>query len=189
MIKKFFVALIALSLLVFGCTGGESITAPNDEIDTNLFDVYQTNDFAIGYPKGWKLKDDFTSDLTQATEVAFVSHVKEFFFTPTVSVSMREVTSGVKTLDFAKVVMAQNEKSLLNFNLVDSADFALPNIDASVLNTFQGKVQPEGDLVEYFQTYAISGTKAFIITGAHDPNGDPLLAERLIETLQNFRVR
>jgi hypothetical protein len=189
MSKKFIVALIAVCLLVIGCTGGESITASNDEIDTNLFDVYQTNDFAIGYPKGWKLKDDFTSDLTQATEVAFISHVKEFFFTPTVSVSMREVTAGVKTLDFAKVVMAQNEKSLLNFNLVESVDFALPNVDASVLHTFQGKVQAEGDLVEYFQTYAIFGSKAFIITGAHDPNGDPLLAERLLETLQNFRVR
>ncbi len=186
-IVRLILSLFTLLLLV-GCTGGDSVIT-NDEIDTNLFDVYQSDGFSIGYPKGWKVRDDFTSDLTKATSVAFISHVKEFFFTPTVTVSFREVSNGVKVEDFIKATMDQNAKALLDFNLVEQENLVLPNAQPTKLNRFQGKLNAEDSLVEYFQTYVIFGSNAYIITGAHDPNGDPLLADSLVETLQNFRVR
>lgn len=182
--------LLVLSLTLTGCFGGEATSVEEaPDLSTDTFEVFETERYRIFFPRGWKQRTDFTSDVAQSTQVAFISNIKEVFFTPTVTVAAQSVSGTVAAEDFAKSVIEQNEKGLLNYQEVERRSVQISEEAQTILVQFRGKRQPEGNIVEYFQTYYTKGGLGFVITGAHDPNGDAVLADRLIETVASFRLK
>lgn len=182
--------LIILLLLPIGCFGGGGQTTGIPTLSSETYDLYETSAYLIQYPKGWKLRTDFPANIDAYTQVAFISNIKEVFFTPTVTVAVENISDGVLTKDFAQKIIDQNGKSLLNYNLIDKNEVVIDEAgNITYLIEFQGKNNPEDNLIDYLQTYFVADGKGFVVTGARDPNGDPILAERLLDTVRSFRLR
>ncbi|PIZ73373.1 hypothetical protein COY06_05425 [Candidatus Peregrinibacteria bacterium CG_4_10_14_0_2_um_filter_41_8] len=186
--KFLIIGLFLTSLFTFGCSGGSTQVTQTD-LPASSYDTYAISNYQIQYPIGWKVKRDFTSNIEKSTDVAFISNVKEIFFTSTATVAVQQISDGVLVKDFAQGIIDQNEKTLLNYEVIDRQELAIGETDSTFLIQFRGKLRPEDNLIEYFQTYRTKGNTGYVVTGAHDPNGDPVLATRLLEAVSSFRIR
>lgn len=156
------------------------------ELPAGQFEAYETADYRIYYPVGWKVKREFTSDIASTTDVAFTSDVKELFFTPVATVSRVGLGVNISALDFGLQMLEANEDSLLNYEIVDRREIIANGVPV-ILITYTGKQSPESELIEFTQAFFVKEGFGFSVTGARDIAGDPLLAERLFKVVSSFR--
>ena len=191
MFKRFLqITSVGLSLIAlagcFGFGGNDEVVVQDLPVDQ--YALHESGAYRINYPIGWQVRTDFSGDIERATEVAFVSNVKEVFFTPVVTVASQPVGSEVTSRDFALNIIEQNKQILVAYNELERTEVATVDGEG-VLVRFTGKTEAADSPVEYLQTYHVSADRGYVITGAHDPNGDPLLFERLVDSVRSFVLR
>lgn len=182
--------LILLLLVLSGCGGLTSEpTVPTDtpiELPAQQFEAYETGDYRIFYPIGWKLQREFTSDIASTTDVSFTSNVKELFYTPTIIVSRTDLGKQISSADFGVQMIQANEQQLLNYNQIVRQEIIVGGEPATLV-IYEAKENPEDELIEFTQAYFVKNNLGFVVTGSRDIAGDDILAERIFDTVSSFR--
>src|SRR5262249_2581887 len=115
---------------------------------------------------------DFTSDVPPETVLVVRNNVKNENFTANVNIIRRNLQNTQATLDYAKEVINRQKSGLLNYkeDKRDTSKMTIGNTQVdSYLVTFEGQKDAQSDLINFYQTYAVKGNFAYIITGAYSP--------------------
>jgi hypothetical protein len=195
--KKLFAGLlITLSLVLVGCGSGntEEVSTVALVLPAETYKIYDADNFTLQYPRDWetKNKSQVASQYKDSVQAVFISNFKDQFFTPVITVELVAVEEGVGNPGFADEMIARNEAVLIDYEELER--LTIPTVIGSdVVNTylvrFQGKEKLQDDTLEFLQTYLAFGSAGFVATAAYDPTSDLNEAEKLVNSLQTFKLK
>jgi len=184
--KKFLTApIIGITVLLF--TGCGNSNQQNQATQNSQSRVIDNTEFTVTIPKEWDVIDpkNFTSDVPPETQLDIRNNVKNEDFTANVNIIRRNLQNTQSTLDYAKAVINRQKSGLLNYkedkNETSKMTIGNSQVDDYV-ETFEGKKDAQSDLIIFYQTYAVKGNFAYIITGSYSPKetGDNINAVQSI---------
>ncbi len=170
--KLFNFSILAFTVIALSGCGGSSTqqqTAAN-----NQSRVIDNTEFTMTIPREWDVIEskDFTSDVPPETIIVVRNNVKNENFTANVNIVRRNLQATEASLDFAKEVINRQKTGLLNYK-EDKNETAKIQIagkpNDTYLETFEGKKDAQSDLIDFYQTYAVKGNYAYIVTGSYSP--------------------
>jgi len=183
------ITLTALSLAGCGNSNAPKV-APGDSQSR----IIDNPEFTMTIPKEWDVIEskDFTSDVPPETALVVRNNVKNEDFTANVNIIRRNLQNTQVTLDYAKEVINRQKSGLINYkeSKRDSDKLTIGTTQTDdYLVSFEGKKDASSDLIEFYQTYAVKGNFAYIITGSYSPKetGDNINAVQAI--VKSFAVK
>ncbi|MFO0780550.1 MAG: hypothetical protein U0519_01500 [Candidatus Gracilibacteria bacterium] len=168
--KIFHWAFIGMTVLALaGCGSSNTQQKPTTDERSRIID---NTEFTMRIPREWDVIEakDFTSDVPEETVLVVRNNVKNDNFTANVNVVRRDLQSTKETLEYAKEVINRQKTGLLNYkeSKRDVLKIKIGDKETdSYLVNFEGKKDPQSDLVTFVQAYGVKGTKGYIITGSY----------------------
>ena len=187
--------LVSLSLVLSGCGGKNNNEAFSGLIlPSENYTFFETSDFIFQYPRDWDVKSRSQVDaqFSDTVRAVFTSNFKDPFFTPVLTVEGIAVTEGVGNPAFADQMIRKNEAVLIDYTEIER--LTVPSLvgDSAVTTSlirFSGKEKLQNDTLEFVQVYLAKGSVGFVVSGAYDPGSDTNEAEKIINSLQTFRLK
>ena len=186
---KQYLAIALTPLLLTGCFGG----AENDTTDSDS-NVYQGSDFSITVAPDWETieREDFTSNVSPQTAVAFRSNKRSEVFTANINVTISNVEEGVSASDFAKSNLSKIRGSLLSYQEGESSTITIRRGEEEIDGykvSFSGKQGPSQPIVQFTQVYTVNGEQGYQATGAYLANEDESVVKQVGEMLDSLSLR
>lgn len=188
--------LIGLSMVLAGCGGSNTndVSTVALVLPAENYKIFEGNGFTLQYPRDWetKNKSQVAEQYKDSVEAVFISNFKDQFFTPVITVELLAVQEGVGNPGFADEMIARNEAVLIDYE--EQERLTIPTVIGNeVVNTylirFRGKEKLQDDTLEFLQTYLAHGASGFVVTAAYDPTSDLSEAEKLVNSLQTFKLK
>lgn len=191
--KIFHLALTALTLVALaGCGGsGGQQTAPTTDDRSR---VIENPEFTMRIPREWDVIEskDFTSEVPPETILVMRNNVKNDNFTANVNVVRRDLQTTKETLEYAKEVINRQKTGLLNYKEskrdVTKMKVGDKEVDSYIV-TFEGKKDAQSDLIVFVQTYAVKGTRGYIVTGSYAPQESGDNKNTVEEIIKSFSLK
>jgi len=189
--------LITLSLgVTSGCFGGGDDEAAYQGLvlPAGAYAFFESSDFLIQHPREWEVKsnEQVSSEFRDSIVSVFLSNFKDPFFTPVITIEKIKVTEDEANASFADDMIRQNEASLIEYEEVERITFSSAIGDESVTATlvrFTGKRRLQDNELEFLQAYFADSGVGYIVTGAYDPNDDNNESDKIVNSLQTFRLK
>lgn len=187
--------LIGLSLILSGC-GGQN----NDEsfqgliLPSENYTFYETDSFIFQYPRDWEVKnaDQVDTLFSDTIKAVFTSNLRDQFFTPTITVERIPVEEVAGSSTFADQMIRRNEAVLIDYEETERLTVPTRVGDTAVTTTlvrFEAKEKLQDNITEFIQLYLYKGEMGYIITGAYDPTSDLSESDKIVNSLQTFRLK
>ncbi len=166
------ISLITFSVLALAGCGGS--TNQQNATTNNQSRIIDNPEFNLTIPREWDVIEskNFTSDVPPETALVVRNNVKNDTFTANVNVIRRTIQNSVESLEYAKEVINRQKTGLVNYK-EDKQDLVKVKIAGkdvdTYIETFEGKKDAQSDLLVFYQTYAVKGNYAYIVTGSYSP--------------------
>jgi len=185
-------SLIAITVAsLTGCGGsGTQTKAPTDERSR----IIDNTEFNLRVPTAWEVIEskDFTNDVPKETLLVIRNNVKNDTFTANVNVIRKDLQTTEETLEYAKEVLNRQKSGLLNYKEykrdVVKMKIGDKQVDGYIV-TFEGKKDPQSDLIIFVQTYAVKGNRGYIVTGSYTPQESGDIKNTAEEVVKSFTLK
>lgn len=184
-------AFVLVAVFVFG--GCFNLGGGGTTTDTTS-KVYETNEYAIKIPREWEVigKNEFTSEVPPETDVVFRNNVKNETFTANVVIVKNTLQENLPTLEYAKRVYNRQQSGLYDFKEVKKDPFKIKiggKEEETFFLRFEARKSLDEQPVRYFQTYAVKGNNAYIITGGTSLQENEATAKLIEDTVKSFVLK
>ncbi len=191
--RKFLTLLVGVVFLS-GCGGADEALVSYNELPIESYDLYDTEEFRMQYPKNWDLLD---GELVQeryksSAKLVLVQDDKDAFFTPNIVVESFSVDESSGLEKTYESVWEDNEESLLIAEEVGRERFttvANGSVSNGLLVEFTGKRKLEGDVLVYLQALVVAENEAWLATGAFDELDTEAQSAEMVEALKTLAVK
>ena len=182
--KKLIIAITSV-LILTGC-GSDS----NEEIKENInFKLYSSNEIEIQIPIDWEIikKENFTSNISKDTIVAFLSNEKDENFTSNINITKLSNTE-ITLENFSKASIANAKKKLLEFKNISSDINSINELEA-ISYVFSGKQKADQSILDFKQTFIKKNTDIYIITYAYLPYEEIANVDEINTVVNSFIIK
>jgi hypothetical protein len=191
--KKLIVGLMAVVVLS-GCSGEENVSVVYNELPIESYDLYDGESFRMQYPKGWKVVDGdkVAERYKSSAKLVLIDDDEDAFFTPNMVVEGFAVEAESSLGKVYESVWDGNRDDLLLIEEIGRENFttiANGSVVNGLLVEFKGKRKLEGDVLVYLQSLVVSGSEAWLVTGAFDELDGSVEAAEMIESLKTLAIK
>ncbi len=195
-IKKIgFISFLFVTLLSFsGCFNFFGEEESQEGLPDATSSTYQQNDFSLTVPSSWEVidKNDFTSDVPDETVVVFRNNVKNETFTANVVVVQRTLQSSVDSLEYANLVNNRQKSGLIDYRELSKEQITLgigEGEESTYFTKFEARKATNEPLIRYQQLYGVSGSLAYIVTGASSEQENDSTVQTIETIVRSFRLK
>lgn len=185
-----FIGLVILS----GCSFGSSSTSTSSGSDAATLQTFQADDYEITVPKVWEItrKNEFTSDIPANVSVVLQANRKNEVFVTNVNVVKNSLGDTLSSLDYGKVVLANQKTVLENFTEKsrEEVDTTIAgNKEKVLIGKYQGKRTATDPLLGFIQAYYVKDRTGYIITASYVSNEDPSVQKEAEQIVRSFSIK
>ncbi len=187
--------LIGTLLILPGCLGfgggdGGGETPPTEVL--TFYRLVESSEFSLQVPEDWETIQHFTSSYPDNTIVAFRNNVQDHHFVANINVTRNTVEEGTTTRDYALEMSETVANQLLNFELLNEEETTI-FVDGvgqeTFLYEFKGTNDPTIAPRRFIQTYGVSGTQGYVITGTYAHDDTELAIDQVKQSIPTFMVK
>lgn len=193
--KILFISFLTTALLsLSGCFNFFEEETPEQQLPEGTSSTYQTDNFSLNVPSDWEVIDqnDFTEDVPPETLIVFRNNVKNETFTANVNIVRRALQSPVDSLEYANLVNNRQKSGLIDYSETrkETTDILVgDSTEQTYFTAFEARKSSSDQLIRYFQTYGVSGSSAYIVTGAVSPQENEATIQTVENIVRSFQLR
>ncbi len=189
------ILIISIFILLPGCFGGEEDNGNNDEPATppteqiSFYRVVDAGEFVIQVPEDWETIQTFPTNYPENTYVAFRNNVQDNEFIANINIVRNTVELDTETSDYALQMFETVSSQLINFKELATTEHELyvnGQYVKTYLYNFEGSNDPTEPVRQFLQISGVTGTNAYVVTGAYDEDDVELALDQINQSLQTF---
>lgn len=183
--------LLSGTLILPGCFGGdEEVIGDTNEV-LPFYRLVEKDDVSIQIPEDWEEITSFSSEYPENTVIAFRNNIQESTFLANINIVKNTVTEGTSSSDYALDVIKTLSGQLINFKKISEEEFTI-NVGGTDVTSyrieFEGTNDASKEARHFIQVYGVTGTTAYIVTGAYDENDDELAIDQVKQSIGTFEL-
>lgn len=160
----------------------------------NSSKLYQTAEFSMVIPRDWEVieKGNFPTDFQEETEVVFRNNVKNEVWTANIAIVKKNLDSTISSEEFGGTVINRQRSGLTNYKERSKENIPLSvagHSETTLLMGFEGRLNPNEQMVRYLQTYAIKGNTGYIALGSFSLQENDTTVQAIDQALRSFTLQ
>ncbi len=183
--------ILALSLPLISCGGGSTTPEGPPIEQISFYRVVDAGPFTMQVPEDWETIQTFPTNYPENTVVAFRNNVQDHEFIANINVVRNTVDEGTISSDYAIQMFETLQNQLINFKKIEEEEYYLfigGEPVKTYLYEFEGINDTKEEILHFMQLSGVTGTTAFVITGAYDKNDTELAIDQVKQSLQTFYI-